>query len=141
LEQTGASSGSSTLDIDLDPRVPWVLRLNGGAHVETVDMRDGRLAELDLLAGATSFQLQLGQPQGTVPVRFTGGATEFHLHLPAGVAAQLGTQAAIPTVRIDGSERTVGSASETIAVGDASVPDRYAVDIASGVSTLTVDHG
>ncbi len=139
LEQNGSGRGPSTLEIDLDRHVPWVLRLNGGANTETVDMRGGRLAELDLLAGATRFDLQLGPPSGTVSVHFTGGATDVALHLPTGVPAELNLGAAIPTARIDGAQRTVGSA-QVIEVGDTSAPDRYAVDIAAGVSTLTVDH-
>ena len=140
LLQSGSSGAASTLEVDLDPHVRWVLRLNGGAHTESVDMRGGQLAELDLVAGATRCDVRLGPPRGEVRVRFTGGATEFGVHLPAGGSARLTLEAAIPSVRIDGSQRTVGSAQE-IAVGDASAADRYVVDLAAGVSTLTVDHG
>ena len=140
LLDSGSGGGASTLEVDLDPHVRWVLRLNGGAHIESVDMRDGELAELDLLAGATRCDVRLGPPRGVVRVLFTGGATEFGVHLPPGGSVQLTLEAAIPSVRIDGSQRTVGSAQE-IAVGDASGADRYVVDVAAGVSNLTVDHG
>ena len=140
LLQSGSGGGASTLEVDLDSHVRWVLRLNGGAHTESVDMRGGELAELDLLAGATRCDVRLGPPRGVVRVRFTGGATEFGVHLPAGGSAQLTFEAAIPSVRIDGSQRTVSSAQE-IAVGDVSAADRYVVDLAAGASTLTVDHG
>ena len=140
LQQTATGGGASTLQVELDPRVRWVLRLNGGANIENVDMQGGRLAELDLLAGATRCDVRLGPAQGVALVKFTGGATDLGVHLPAGGSAQLKLRAAIPSVRIDGSHRTVGSAQD-IAVGDTSAADRYVVDVAAGVSSLRVDHG
>ena len=140
LLQSGSGGGASTLEVDLDSRVRWVLRLNGGAHTEIVDMRGGELAGLDLLAGATRCDLRLGPPRGVVRVRFTGGATAFDVHLPPSGSALLTLEAAIPSVRIDGSQRNVASAQE-IAMGDASGVDHYVVDVAAGVSNLTVDHG
>ena len=141
LQQSGSGDGPSSLQIDLDPHVRWVLRLNGGAHIENVDMSGGRLAELDLLAGATRCDVRLGPAQGVVRVRFTGGATELYVHLPGGGAAEITLVVAIPSVRIDGSQLPVGRPAQEIAVGDASAADRYVVDVAAGVSTLTVDHG
>ena len=140
LQQTGPSDGATTVEIDLSTRVVWILRLNGGTHTETIDMRNGHLSELDLMAGATVFNLLLGRPTGVVPVRFTGGATELDAHLQAGVAARLDVRVPISTLRIDGDNESLGSPPEVISVGDASAANRYEVLVDAGAAAVVVDH-
>ena len=139
LQQTGSSDGATTVEIDLSRRAVWILRLNGGAHTETIDMRDGQLGELDLMAGATVFNLRLGWPRGVVPVRFTGGATELDAHLQAGVAAQLDVRVSIPTLLIDGADESPRSPPQILSVGDASASNRYALLVDAGAATVVVD--
>ena len=140
LQHTGPSDGATAVEINLNPREVWILRLNGGTHTETVDMRNGHLAELDLTAGATVFNLLLGRPSGVVPVRFTGGATELDAHLEAGVAAQLDVRVPISTLRLDGDNESLTSPPKLVSVGDASASNRYAVLVDAGAAAIVVDH-
>ena len=66
-----------------------------------------------------------------------GGATEFTVHVPAGVATGVRVGGGAASVEVDGVRRT-GLPGGTV-VTTASAPDRYDVDATAGVSTLVLD--
>jgi hypothetical protein len=130
-------TGPDALTVLLDRDVRWRVRVSAGATSQTVDLRDGRLAGLDLLGGATRIDLRLPAPTGTVPVRMAGGATELAVHVPAGVPTGVRVGGGAGTVVLDGETRT-GVAGGTV-VSTAAATDRYEVDAVAGVSTLVLD--
>ena len=138
LAETGGS-GPAAVTVLLDRRVRWQVRMSAGATSQLLDLRGARVSGVDLLGGAARIELRLPAPDGAVPVRMTGGATELAVHLPAGVAAGLRVGAGAGSVTVDGVRRT-GLAGGTV-VTTATAPDRYDVDAAAGVSVLVLDRG
>ena len=136
LVRTGRP-GSAAVTVLLDRRVRWQVRMSGGAVGELLDLRGARLSGVDLAAGATRIELRLPEPDRAVPVRMAGGATEFTVHVPAGVATGVRVGGGAASTEVDGVRRT-GLAGGTV-VSTATGPDRYDVDATAGVSTLTVD--
>lgn len=136
LVSTGRA-GPAALTVLLDRRVSWRVRLSGGAVTEVLDLRGGRLAGIDLTAGATRIELSLPEPRGVVPVRMAGGATDFTVHLPPGVATAVRVGGGAATVVVDGVRRSNLPGGTSVASSDAA--DRYEIDAAAGVSTLVVD--
>ena len=126
-------SGAAAVTVLLDPRVRWQVRMSGGAVSQRLELRGARLSGVDLVAGATRIELDLPVPDRTVPVRMAGGATEFTLHVPAGVRVGGGAASA----DVDGIQRT-GLAGGTV-LSTATATDRYDVDATAGVSTLVLD--
>lgn len=98
-------------------------------------MRGARLSGVDLAAGAARIELVLPVPDRAVPIRMASGATEFTLHVPRGVATAVRVDGGAGTTEVDGVRRT-GLAAGTV-LATATVTDRYDVDAAAGVSTLT----
>lgn len=92
---------------------------------------------MDLVAGATRIELDLPVPDRTVPVRMEGGATEFTVHVPAGVATGVRVGGGAASTDVDGARRT-GLAGGTV-LSTSTASDRYDVDATAGVSTLVLD--
>jgi hypothetical protein len=136
LASTGRS-GPADLTVLLDRQVRWRVRLSGGSSSEVLDLRGGRVDGVDFTAGANRIELSLPQPRGAVPIRMSGGASDFTVHLPAGVDAGVRVGGGAASVMVDGVRRTGLSGGTTVASTDAA--DRYDIDAAAGVSSLTVD--
>jgi len=133
-------AGASTVEIELATATRWRVRLVGGATQQTVDLSAGKLAEVAFVGGATSIELTLPKPTGTVPVRMVSGAATWTVHVPDGVPVQLFVGSGAGTVTIDGATRTGVSAGTTIAPAEwAAASDRYDVIASGGMSTFTVD--
>jgi hypothetical protein len=130
------------VDIQLNTRVLWRLRLTGGASELTVNLTNGRVGSIDLAGGATRIELTLPSPAGTVPIRMTGGANQFVVHAPTNVPVRVHIGSGASKVTVD------GVAHAGIAPGAVFSPnnwdqaqDRYDIDASAGVATLTVDRG
>jgi hypothetical protein len=89
LVRTG-TPGRVGADIQLNSRVRWTLRLDGGGE-QTIDLSSGgRLAGLELTGGATRVVLRLPKPTGTVPITVAGPASEFDVRAGAPARVRLG---------------------------------------------------
>jgi hypothetical protein len=96
LAPTGAD-GPDAVTILLNRSVLWDIRLPAGAGEQHLDLTGGRLARLDLGAGAGLVDVRLPRPEGSIPVTVTGAIgslavatpdkTAIRLHLRAGAGA------------------------------------------------------
>lgn len=133
-------AGTGAVDVQLSTRVPWRLRLTGGAKAHVVDMRAGRLAGVEVLGGATKVELSLPKPDGTVPVKVTGGVDQLIMHAPAGVLARVRLGAGASSVALDKFGRADVEAGTVFTPdGWAAGKSRYDIDAVAGVSTLRLD--
>jgi hypothetical protein len=138
LVQTG-QPGPSAVTVLLDRRVRWQVRLSGGATSQQLDLSGARLSGVDFAAGATRIDLRLPTPDRTVPVRMTGGASEFTVHVPAGVATGVRVGGGAGSTEVDGVVRS-GLPGGTV-LSTATATDRYDVDAVAGVSSFVLDRG
>ena len=133
LVRTG-EPGPSAVTVLLDRRVRWQVRISGGATSQLLDLRGARLSGVDLAAGAARIELVLPVPDRAVPIRMAGGATEFTLHVPQGVATAVRVDGGAADTDVDGVRRTGLAAGTVLATSTAA--DRYDVEATAGVSTL-----
>ena len=136
LVRTG-EPGPSAVTVLLDRRVRWQVRISGGASSQLLDLRGARLSGVDLAAGAARIELVLPVPDRSVPIRMAGGATEFTLHVPRGVATAVRVGGGAADTDVDGVRRTGLAAGTVLATSTAA--DRYDVDATAGVSRLTLE--
>jgi hypothetical protein len=136
LVQTG-QPGPAAVTVLLDPRVRWRVRMSGGAVDQMLDLSGARLAAVDLVAGVTRIDLRLPTPDRAVPVTMAGGATEFTVHVPAGVATGVRIDGGAASSDVDGVRRA-GLPGGTV-LSTATAPDRYDVEATAGVSSLVLD--
>ena len=136
LVRTG-QPGPAEVTVLLDRRVRWQVRMSGGATSQLLDLRSSRLSGVDLAAGAARIELVLPVPDRAVPIRMAGGATDFTLHVPRGVATAVRVGGGAASADVDGVHR-IGLPAGTV-LSTATDPDRYDVDATAGVSTLTLE--
>jgi hypothetical protein len=137
----GDGQGPAEATVELASDVAWSVRLDGGSVEQNLDLRTTRVKAVDFAAGAQRIDLTLPAPTGIVPVRMTGGASVFDLHLTTGAQAQVRFNGGAGEAVIDGTP-TSGLAGGTV-LGTSNLDttaDHYAVDAVAGVATLTIDH-
>jgi len=132
--------GPGAVEIKLNSRVRWHLRLSGGAVEQLIDMTSGRLSGIDINGGATLIDLSLPAPSGTIPVRMTGGANQFLLHLHAGIPVRVRVRSGASSVNIDALNRSsIAPGTLFTPAGWDSAANRYDIDAVAGFATLSVD--
>jgi hypothetical protein len=139
LSRTG-QPGANSAEIQLNSRVRWTVRLTGAAAEQLVDMSAGGLAGIDFVGGASRIVLSLPTPEGTLPVRMTGGASEFVVHAPRGVPirVRIGSGAASTTIDTAASSNVApGTVFTPAGWDDASA--RYDIDAAAPLSAMRLD--
>jgi hypothetical protein len=133
-------AGPSTVVIELNRGVRWDLRFTAGATSTTVDVRDTAVASVAFIGGVSSIDLTVPRPTGTVPVRMSGGASQFAIHGPSGVPVRVRVGGGAGSATVDGVRHSGLSAGVVLTPdGWDTAIDRYDVDATAGVSTLTVD--
>ena len=104
LVRTG-TPGTAGLDIQLNSRVAWTIRLTGAATERDVDMRAGGLAGLTVNGGSSLVVLRLPKPAGTVPLAVTGGVSRLDVDAPTGIPVRLQRAASKAVVTVDGAKQ------------------------------------
>jgi hypothetical protein len=136
----GGGGGPASVEVLLNSRVTWQFRLSGGADDARVDLRNGRVSGVDIASGVSSVELWLPRPAGTVPVRETGGASEFIVHAPAAVPVQVRVTGGAGQADVDGVLHS-GVSGNTLYPADGwdQATDRYELDAVGGLSQLRLD--
>ncbi|MFI5835714.1 hypothetical protein ACIA5A_18750 [Micromonospora sp. NPDC051300] len=140
LAATGGA-GPALVDVVLHDDVRWRVRLGGGAQEEVLDLRGGRIEEVELTAGTSRAEVTLPPAEGTMRLSMTGGAGRLLVHLAGDAPVRVRAAGGAGRVSVDGVER-VGVAGGTALApsGWTAATDRYDIDAVAGVSDLIVDH-
>jgi hypothetical protein len=77
-------------EVALNPKVTWAIQVDGGAHDVDADLTDVPIASLGISSGASGVTLRLSEPNGWVPIRIGGGASNVTILRPPHVAPGCG---------------------------------------------------
>lgn len=138
LTPDGGASGGP-VEVVLNSKVRWALRLTGGVLESRVDFTGGRLSGVELLAGARRVELSLGEPENTVGVTVTGSVDELVLRAPTANPARLKLASGAKTVAA--GERTLRDVEPgaTFTPKGWDTEDRYDVTVASRATLVSVE--
>ena len=129
----------TTVDIVLNSRIRWNLVMTGGVRTSVLDLAATTVGRVDLVGGATRIDLTLPRPNGTTPVRMTGGANQFQIRTVGAVPARLRIRKGAGKVVFDGrTDNGVDRGAVFTSAEFADSDDRIDVDAVAGVGTLTV---
>jgi hypothetical protein len=132
-------SNDRKLNITLSNRVPWTIRLSGGASRLHFDLRQGQLTNFEISGGASSLDGQLGPPKGTVALKISGGASNLSLRIPSGSQWSVALDGGVSSLSIDGhGSGAVGSLSKQSS-GYTGATDRFDISVSGGVSHLDLN--
>ncbi|WP_250008434.1 hypothetical protein [Actinoplanes sp. M2I2] len=77
-ERTG-DEGSGQVDVVLDERVAWSVRMEGGVKVGTFAMAGGRVRDFSFEGGADRLELTLPRQERPIGIRMAGGVHRWHI--------------------------------------------------------------
>jgi hypothetical protein len=133
------AGGASAVTVMLNAAVTWRLDLAAGTERTTADLRGGRLAGISIVAGSDIVNLLLPRPAGTLPIRLSGGASQFLLSLPAGVPARVTADGGAGEVSLDGQTHVgIGGGSVFTTPGWAAGQAGFDIDATAGAARISV---
>jgi hypothetical protein len=138
LVPTGAD-GPDTVEIVLNRRVRWDIRLPAGAGEQHLDLAAGRVRRLELGSGAGLVSMRLPAPTGSVRVAVSGSVGELAVTAPAETAVKLRLRRGAELVAVPWAARVRAAPGAVVAPDHwGTATDRYLLDVASEVGTVTV---
>ncbi|MGX6607144.1 hypothetical protein ACWKSP_34225 [Micromonosporaceae bacterium Da 78-11] len=132
--RTGAA-GTVGVDIQLNAKVAWTIRLTGGAAEQDLDLRAGGLAGLEVTGGNSRVRLELPKPKGTVPVSVSGTVSELAVRVVTGTPVRLRLDNGAGVTTVDGKVR-----ARLTPAGWKSARNRYDVVASATIGSVSVDH-
>lgn len=128
-----------TVDLKLNPGIPWTFVENSGATSDKLDFSTLHVGSIDISTGASHDDITLGPASGIVPVNVNGGALTVEVHRPSGTAASVTVSGGAVNLNADGHQyHAIGDASySTSDFGSAS--DGYRISVNGGACTVTLD--
>ncbi|TDC77856.1 hypothetical protein E1193_21715 [Micromonospora sp. KC606] len=134
--------GEGSVDVVLNARVVWRLRLLGGVSQHLIDLGSARLAGLDLVGGAARIDLRLPQVRGSLTIRMSGGVNQFAIRAPGRPPVRVRAAIGAGTVTVYGDRRDGVASGKVISSPNWDrATDRVYVDLVSGANTVRVTEG
>jgi hypothetical protein len=128
-------------EVALNPAVTWAIQVHGDARDVDADLTNVPIASLGISGGASGVALRLSEPNGWVPIRIGGGASNVTILHPPQVGARLRVKRGAAHLTFD--EQRLGAVGGLIRLE--SFPDGttngYDIHVASGANRLTVATG
>ena len=130
---------AQSADFTLSTAVPWDISLRGGMWKLSADLTALRVTSLEVTGGASDIEIRLPAPEGTVPVRVSGGASKVTLLRPRGSEARAEVAGGASQLIFDDQRLgAVGGRTVLASGGFADAADRYEIRFTGGASQVTV---
>jgi len=128
--------------ITLTDRIPWTIKISGGAANAHLDLRRLPLAKVEISGGASRLDAQLPSPKGTVLIDMSGSVSNLTLRAPTGAQWRVAVSGGVSGLRINGSSyAAIGGDFEQQSPGYVSASDRFDIEISGGASHVDVRTG
>nr|WP_221375348.1 hypothetical protein [Actinoplanes polyasparticus] len=131
---TGAP-GPGRLDVLLDERITWTIRMNGGVHAATFVLTGGMVRAVDLTGGADTVYLALPDAARALPIRMSGGVREWSIQTEGEVPVRVQARSGAGVVSLYGRRESGIARNTTLTAGDGSGLE---VTAAAGFGSLAV---
>jgi hypothetical protein len=141
LDTTG-KRGTAAVTVLLNADVRWSMRITGGVKTGVFDLGAAKVDEVDFAGGATRIELTLPRPNGTLPIRLSGGVNRFEVYTDKGVPVRVRTRRGAGQVQLDGlTDNGVARGASFLSPNWAASENRIDLDAVAGVGTLRVGRG
>ncbi|MGW4945757.1 hypothetical protein ACWEOZ_29730 [Actinoplanes sp. NPDC004185] len=130
--------GTVGAELQLNTKVAWTLKLAGGTAEQTIDLRAGIVAGIEIVGGTTQLVLQLPEPKGTVKISVSGPVGELVVRTAAGTPVRLRLRGGAKTATVAGKKpRKVKSGGALTPDGWSAARNRYDVVAADPVTSVS----
>ncbi|WP_431945732.1 hypothetical protein [Micromonospora marina] len=137
IEENGR--GPAAVEVVLNSRVTWRLRLIGGVSEQRLDLSEARLAGVDLVGGAARTRLLLPRLDGSLTVRMTGGVSELTVTVPGAPPARVRMASGAGSLTLYDERRGGIAAGDLVSSpGWDRAADRLYLDLVGGANAVSV---
>ena len=127
-------------EIELNPRRPWRFKVQAPTWNTVLDVPGLDVREIHVDSGAANLECFLPEPRGVVPIHISSGVVNVSLHRPRGVAIVAKVHTGVLKLKLDGFSTKVAVFDlDWQSEGASSAPDRYELEVSSGVVDLKLD--
>jgi len=141
LDTTG-KRGTAAVTVLLNADVRWSMRISGGVKTGVFDLGAAKVDNVDFAGGATRIDLTLPPPEGTLPIRLSGGVNRFEVYTDKGVPVRVRTRRGAGQVKLDGlTDDGVARGASFLSPDWAKSENRIDLEAVAGVGTLRVGRG
>lgn len=141
LDTTG-KRGDAAVTVLLNADVRWSLRISGGVRTGVYNLGAAKVDDVNFAGGATRIDLTLPRPEGTLPIRLSGGVNRFEVYTDQGVPVRVRTRRGAGQVKLDGrTDDGVARGALFLSPSWEASKNRIDLDAVAGIGTLRVDRG
>lgn len=126
-------------DVILNGSIPWSVEVRCGASQAVVDLAGVRLESLTVTGSASTIDVTLARPSDAVPVRISGGASEFTVLRPRGTPTRLRVRGSMSWAIVDGAPTAPFRGGGWLDYPGDGGDGRYDIEVSGGASMLRVD--
>ncbi|XVV17062.1 hypothetical protein ACQP2X_22600 [Actinoplanes sp. CA-131856] len=144
---TTGAAGAGRVDVVLDSRIDWTIRMSAGVRVATFELGGGTVREVDLGGGADTVRLTVPGGDRVLPVRMSGGVREWSIATEGEVPVRVLARSGAGEVTLYGRRQQGIARDTTLTAGDELSPEATTapgagpgldVTAAAGFGSLTV---
>jgi hypothetical protein len=139
LTLTGGRGARGEVQVLLNADVRWALQVSASVSTGVFDLRGGELASVRLAGDAARMEVRTPRPDGTLPVRVTGGINRLRVQTTGATPARIRIRDGAGAVVLDG-RTTEGVAPDASFTGRGydDATDRIDVNVQAGIGSVTV---
>ena len=139
FSQRGGRAGTEPRgEVVLNGSIPWDIDVRGGLSRFDADFRELTLRSIDITGGTTSATIALPKPEGHVPIRVVGGASDLTIQRPPGTGVRLHVRGGMSSLTLDGRELSA-MGGDVHLESDGGAPSGYEVEIVGGASRIRIE--
>ncbi|GIE98653.1 hypothetical protein Ari01nite_61180 [Paractinoplanes rishiriensis] len=133
------SKGSGRLDVRLNERISWSLKMSGGMKNATFALDDADLRRIELVGGASRIDMTLPSHKDALPIKMSGGVNTWNIKTAREVPVSVEMRRGGGEVVLNGKRvRNINRGTTLRAQVDNSDAEGLKIDAVAGVGTLTV---
>jgi hypothetical protein len=133
----GRNKVTNDVEIKLNPKLLWDLRINVGAANMDLDLSDFIIRKVDIEGGASSVDLKLGSKYENTEVSIESGASSITIHIPKEFACQVKTSTVLSSKDLPGFNKV--SDGTYVTENFSGSAKNIVINVDAAVSSLTVN--
>jgi hypothetical protein len=127
-------------ELELNPRRPWKFKVQAPTWNTVLDLAGIDVREIWVDSGAANIECFLPEPRGVVPLHVSSGVVNVRIHRPREAAVVAVVHTGAVKFRLDDTSSKVAVLDvHWQSAGALGAPDRYELDVSSGVVDLGLD--
>lgn len=134
----GKAKGSGRVDVLLSRDVVWRLRMTAGVEKALFDMGGGTVSDIDLIGGAQSIDIRLGNLDGTLPILMAGGVKTWRIATAGELPVQVDFTSGAGELNLYGQDKGGIGEGLTVKTGDWDKRPGLDIDAEAGLGSLQI---